>query len=117
MPSPELQSPASWMWKPNSPFGRRPLTLATTCTLPLRCSKVTVPLTVLPLVGSRFAVALGPPPIMLCIVSHPASNATTATNKGAGFMSGFLRGGPLYSFLGSLGRRHGYALAFLVVGH
>jgi hypothetical protein len=59
MPSPELQSPASWMWKPNSLLGRRPLTLALTRTLSPRCSKFAVPRTVLPLVGSRLAVALG----------------------------------------------------------
>ena len=83
MPSPELQSPASWTWKPNSPFGRRPLTLAATRTLSPRCSKLTVPRTVLPLVGWRLAVAFGPPPHMLCIVSQPASaTAARPTEEG-----------------------------------
>src|SRR3982751_5905814 len=60
MPSPELQSPASWMWKPCCWFGRRPLTSATTRTLSPTCVNMTLPVVLLPLVGSRSALARGP---------------------------------------------------------
>src|SRR6185436_6628052 len=89
MPSPELQSPASWIWKPNSPLGRRPLTLALMRTLSPRCSKFTVPRTVLPLVGSRLAVAFGPPPHQPLTVSQPPSAAAAirmATGTATCFM-------------------------------
>src|SRR4026209_992324 len=63
------------MWKPNSPLGARPVTLALTRTLPPTCTKLTLPRTVLPLVGWRSAVALGPSGDMLW---HAPSNAATA---------------------------------------
>src|SRR6478609_9771892 len=59
MPSPELQSPFSWMWKPWAP-GARPATFASTSTLSPFWVKRTAPVTLLPLVGSSLATALGP---------------------------------------------------------
>src|SRR3954468_2609712 len=72
MPSPELQSPASWIWKPCSCPGLRPLTSATTRTLSPICVKVAVPAALLPFVGCKSALALGPDGAMLW---HPASAA------------------------------------------
>src|SRR5829696_7736732 len=60
IPSPELQSPFSWTWKPCSAFGLRPVILALTATAAPRCVNVTVPAVELPFVGSSVAVALGP---------------------------------------------------------
>src|ERR1700741_4601363 len=126
MPAPELQSTASWMWKPTSLFGFSPVTLALTRTLAPRCSKLTVPRTLLPLVNSSLAVALGPPPpVRLDQVSwtvwQPASSATAAIGRTAGLIGWLLKGGPLYSLLRlrgrRLGRRHGNALVLLVVRH
>src|SRR5262245_11941261 len=125
MPSPELQSPASWMWKPYSPFGCRPCTFAVTRTLLPLCTKLTTPRTLLPLVGWRLAVAFSlPPDHQFWIVSHPASSATAAKTVAGGKKSVLIQwrsgGAPLYSFLGrrgSLGRRHRDALVLLVIGH
>ena len=107
MPSPELQSPASWMWKPNSPFGRRPVTLAATRTLSPRCSKFDRARTLLPLVGCRFAVAFG------AVRAEPALHGLAAgeqRDRGDGERR------PA-SLLGRLAGRHrGAALGLLVVG-
>src|SRR3954464_4556269 len=48
------------MWKPCCWFGRRPLTSATTRTLSPTCVNVTLPVVLLPLVGSSSALARGP---------------------------------------------------------
>src|SRR5262245_3512788 len=88
--------------------------------LPL-CAKLTVPRTLLPLVGSSFALAFSPPPPhQLWMVSQPVSKATAAREARTGFVTWRSRGRPLYSFLGrggSLGRRHRDALVLLVIGH
>src|SRR5262245_8782778 len=121
MPSPELQSPASWMWKPASLFGLRPAPVPCTRALLPLCVKWTVPRTLLPLVGWRLAIAFSlPPDHQFWIVSHPASSATAANTVAGCRRSGFIRwrsgGAPLYSFLGRLGRRHrSAALGLLVV--
>src|SRR5258708_14424411 len=71
MPSPELQSPLSWMWKPCSAPGLRPDRFALTRTASPSWVKVTVPRAALPLVGSSVAAAAGlPAPIM----AQPAIN-------------------------------------------
>src|SRR5450631_1951802 len=57
MPSPELQSPFSWIWKPWPP-GVSPETFASTATLSPFCVKVTVPAVALPLVASSRATAV-----------------------------------------------------------
>src|SRR6267142_4130407 len=75
MPSPELQSPASWMWKPCSCPGFKPLTSATTRTLSPVCVKVAVPLALLPFVGCRLAVALVPAGLIM--LRQPAASTTT----------------------------------------
>src|SRR5512135_774982 len=56
MPSSELQSPNSWMWNPCGP-SLRPWMVAWTWTPPRTAVKVTVPSTLLPLVGCRTAMA------------------------------------------------------------
>src|SRR3954464_3384941 len=82
MPSPELQSPASWMWKPTSLPGRRPDTVPLTFTRLPCCLKLIVPRTSLPFVGSSTAVACGPDIVrsyhMPFIVSQPASRKSVA---------------------------------------
>src|SRR6185503_15900278 len=99
MPSPELQSPASWTWNPNSPFGFNPETLATTRTLSPCCVKVVLQRTVLPLVGSSVALALGPSP---CMLWHAATSGNSAAIRtfliGLLFLSGCSRGRRLRVF-------------------
>src|SRR3954454_7691478 len=59
MPSPELQSPASWMWKPCCWFGLRPRTSPATRTLSPACVNGTVAAVLLSLVCCTFATARG----------------------------------------------------------
>src|SRR6185503_13551791 len=73
MPSPELQSPLSWMWKPCSLPGGRPETFARTRTSLPSCVNVTEPRTLLPLAGSRLATAEACEP--MCIDAQPATSA------------------------------------------
>ncbi|KAG0751829.1 hypothetical protein G6F24_014000 [Rhizopus arrhizus] len=57
MPSGALQSPFSWIWKPCSLPGFRPVIWPVTWTLPSTSLKVTLPLAPLPWVGASSAVA------------------------------------------------------------
>src|SRR5258708_15490286 len=100
MPSPELQSPFSWMWKPCSAPGLRPDRFALTRTASPSWVKVTVPLAELPLVGSSVATAPGlPAPIM----AQPAINAGRAAAIRFLFMRASLPGSLLGGvFLGVL---------------
>src|SRR5688572_2182620 len=106
MPSPELQSPASWMWKPTWLLGCRPDTVPLTRTRSAPCTKVTVPLTLLPLVGCSTAVAFSPLEVRFdqvsCTVWQPASKASVAADA----MTIFI-GLPDPLFLRRLGRRLG----------
>ena len=70
------------MWKPWLP-GARPATLASTTTLSPFCVNVTVPLAVLPFVGSSFAVAFGP---VGAIDAHPAASMAAAIKLMPNFM-------------------------------
>src|SRR5712664_917970 len=101
MPSPELQSPASWIWKPCSWPGTSPLTLPVTRTTSPTCVKLTVPPALLPLVGSTFAVALGAWEGTL----WQSASAAAATMSSMVFMGGLL-----------LLHVHRDALVLLVVG-
>src|SRR5574339_777119 len=76
MPSPELQSPTSWMWKPCTWFGLRWITCAVTRTLSPICSRLTSPSNLFPVVGLSPAVARG----VSCdvIVWQPARTKTDA---------------------------------------
>src|SRR5689334_480495 len=79
MPSPELQSPFSCTWKAWTPSGLRPVSCALTRTLSPCWVKVTVPLALLPPVGSRLATALGPP--LMPMVAQPAARPQEATSR------------------------------------
>src|SRR3954468_6351276 len=85
MPSPELQSPASWIWKPTSLPGRRPDTVPLTFTRLPCCLKLIVPRTSLPFVGSSTAVACGPDMVTSChmpfIVSQPARTKSVVATR------------------------------------
>jgi hypothetical protein len=52
-----LQLPFSWIWMPLVALALRPLIFASTRTTSPFCVKLTVPLTELPFVGARTAVA------------------------------------------------------------
>src|SRR6185369_3726676 len=60
LPSPELQSPFSWTWKPCVVLGGRPATCALTITLLPCCSNTTWPDVLLPFVGCSTATARAP---------------------------------------------------------
>src|SRR5258706_2518526 len=116
MPSPELQSPFSCTWKPCCAPGFRPDTFAFPGTLSPSWVKVTLPRASLPLVGSRSATAVGPPPMPMPMCAQPATAKPTHTARMMRFIappgSGLLRIGLLGLFLllllGLRGRGSGF---------
>src|SRR5258706_3626306 len=101
IPSPELQSPCSCRGKPCGAPGFRPDPFAFTRTMSPSWVNVTLPRASLPLVGSRSATAVGPPPMP--IDAQPATAKPTHAARMMRFIaspeSGLLRVGLLGLFL------------------